>query len=102
MSSAAFRLGQELALFTYPNKVNPLLFMQLLGIHPQVSTYAVHIQVDRNHQVVMIVICYPGQHPLSAGPQTDCEDYFYGLPSEIQTQIIQVAKACTTIKSMNY
>ncbi len=76
--------------------------MQLLGIHPQVSTYAVHIQVDRNHQVVMIVICYPGQHPLSAGPQTDCEEYFYGLPGEIQTQIIQVAKACTTIKSMNY
>jgi hypothetical protein len=50
----------------------------------------------------MIVICYPGQHPLSAGPQTDCEDYFYGLPTEIQYKIIEVAKACTTVKSMNY
>ncbi len=76
--------------------------MQLLGIHPQVSTYAVQIQVDKNNQVVMIVICYPGEHPLSAGPQTDYEDYFYGLPKDKQCQIIEVAKACTTVKSMNY
>ncbi len=76
--------------------------MQLLGIHPQVYTYAVHIQVDKNNQVVMIVICHPGEHPLSAGPQTDCENYFYSLPNQIQYQIIEVAKACTTIKSMNY
>ena len=76
--------------------------MQLLAIRPQIHTYAVQIQVDRDNQVVMIVICYPGEHPLSAGPQTDCENYFYGLPKEKQYQIIEVAKACTTVKSMNY
>ncbi len=77
-------------------------FMKLLGVHPQTSTFAVHIQVDINPEVVMIVICYQGQHPLSAVPQTDCEDYFYSLPNEIQTQIILIAKTCTTVKSMNY
>ena len=75
--------------------------MQILGIWPQVYTYGVNIQVDKNNQVVMIVICYPGEDPLSAGPQTNCEQYFFSLPAEKQSQIIAVAKACVTVKSKN-